>query len=259
MSASCAVIVFFYCFFKKMTSAKVAVVAALIIVAAAVVHAANSGKCGKDLQFEMNGTTLKITGTGPMYDADYFGGLPPWSEECKTVSHLDVGAGCTYIGKWMFANCSMDYVSISETVLEIGEYAFSHSAVMYFGTEKPSALEKIDNNAFEFCTNISGISFPESVKFIGDYAFLNCTRLCTVLTDTATDPGLNSKHIFDNSCTYCHGLPECTSLVCTRDDYKPSTFCGFENIWTYTECGVSFLAPSLGILTLLLILSSYLF
>ena len=44
----------------------------------------------------------------------------------------------------------------------------------------PSALTRIGTSAFAYCGRLTEISIPETVEFVGSYAFFGCVALDTI-------------------------------------------------------------------------------
>ena len=55
------------------------------------------------------------------------------------------------------------------------------------------AVTKIDDSAFENCTNLTNVIIPDSVTYIGNSAFKNCTSLTSItIPDSVTRIGKNA-------------------------------------------------------------------
>lgn len=89
-----------------------------------------------------------------------------------------VGENIESIGDYAFKDCG--WFGYDDTVFEmlnpnlshIGEGAFYHTAIMSADL-KESKLTEIPDYAFAYCRYLSSISFPDSLKRIGNGAFLN--------------------------------------------------------------------------------------
>lgn len=89
-----------------------------------------SGICGDNLTWKVEGSTLTISGTGPMYD--YSEENPaPWP---KTAYEIYIEDGVTSIGDYAFAGCDrFTTASIPASVTEVGDRAFYNSATRAAG------------------------------------------------------------------------------------------------------------------------------
>lgn len=136
---------------------------------------ATSGSCGDHLTWELNGSTLSISGTGAMYD---FSSCPGSGPEDPSV--------CPVAVPWAYYWTSIQNVVIGEGVTTIGKYAFhQHSTIN--SVSLPSTLTTIKQQAFSSCNNLTSINFPEGLESIGANAFEGCTRLTSlVLPSTLT-------------------------------------------------------------------------
>ncbi len=86
------------------------------------------------------------------------------------------------------------------TVTEIGMYAFFYCTTLTSVT-MPNSIKSIGNDAFEDCTSLESITIPDSVTTIGFFAFEDCTSLESItIGNSVTTIG---GYTFSN----------CTSLV----------------------------------------------
>ena len=123
---------------------------------------------------------------------------------CSSLTSVIIGNSVTSIGDWTFSGCSsLASITIPESVKHIGYYAFDSTAWFYnqpdgvvyagkvaykykgtmsTGTEiiiKEGTLA-IAGYAFQSCDGLTSISFPNSLKSIGDRAFDGCRGLTSV-------------------------------------------------------------------------------
>ena len=119
-------------------------------------EAATSGKCGDNVNWELQGTKLVITGSGDMYEFETIAAAP-WNAQRSVVSAVEIGEGVTSVAPCGFANMSkMTSVSIPSTATYIGRIAFSN------------------------CSSLTSVDIPAGVEFLGKGAFKNCTSLQSV-------------------------------------------------------------------------------
>ncbi len=178
---------------RKLTSLLLILVMVLVMVpfGAATAEAAQSGSCGSNVTWKLDGGTLTISGKGAMTDFTDKN-LPPWIESAESIEKIVVGSGVTRIGDVAFILCAnATSVSIPSTVTEIGEGAFSYC----YGLESitlPGGLKKIGPMAFFGCVSVTSMRVPASVTEIGTAAF-SC---CGAMTGFQVDGG-NTKYSAD--------------------------------------------------------------
>lgn len=152
-----------------------------------------------ELQWELWGGTLTVSGSGPMPDYTD-ANMPPWYDSAEAVNRIVVAEGVTSIGSLAFYGCSTaQSVSLGSTVTSIGDRAFKNCrSVTYMGF--PSGLLSIGEAAFESCEKLNGIRLPSSLQSLGNYAFNRCISLSHITVPASvTDFGMV---VF----AYCTGL-----------------------------------------------------
>lgn len=112
-----------------------------------------------------NLTTLYYNAESCEFNEDY----PPFSY--LTLTEVIIGENVKRIPNDMFRDAkSIENVVISDSVTEIGEFAFSGSAVK--SVKLPSKLIVIEYGAFsDSDIKIEGNALPDGLRIIGDYAF----------------------------------------------------------------------------------------
>lgn len=144
-------------------------------------------------------------------------------QNCSSLTSLVIGEGVTTIGKNAFAGCSaMRNVSIPSTVTTIGGNAFNvgnnanlagarfasieslcnidftnntsnplyTAHHLYIGESEVTEItlpntENIKPRLFAGASSLTTVSIPAEVKFIGDDAFMNCSKINTVIFSSA--------------------------------------------------------------------------
>lgn len=147
------------------------------------------GKAGDNVLWELDGGTLTISGTGPMYDYTSRNS-PPWNSQLKKVI---IKPGITSIGNWAF-NSSSDLVSVTipNSVTSIGDHAFYYCRSLA-DISIPNLVTSIGDHAFYNCTNLTSIKIPGSVKSIEYEAFHGCSSLTTIaILDGVTSIGFRA-------------------------------------------------------------------
>ena len=88
--------------------------------------AATSGTCGSNLKWSFSNGTLTITGTGEMYDYNFWGYQGPWRSQASSIKNIVIESGVTSIGMCAFFDFSnMTSVTIPVSVTSIGNDAFA--------------------------------------------------------------------------------------------------------------------------------------
>ena len=203
---------------------------------------AYSGKCGDNLTWSLDTDTgvLTISGTGYMYNWNYYGDVP-WFSNRSSVKTVVIPDSITSIGRWAFGYCeSLTSVTIPDSVTSIGDEAFNnctrltsitvkegnpkYSSDEYgvlFNKDKtlliqypignkrtsytiPDSVTSIGDWAFAQCTGLTSVTIGNSVTSIGEAAFWSCTGLTRVtIPDSVTSIG-------DYAFFYCTGLTSVT-------------------------------------------------
>ena len=114
------------------------------------VSAAETGTCGDNVTWTLEGSTLTIQGKGAMYD---FPNGAPWDAHKDTITTL-VFVDVTYIGSDAFR----DYDNVSSIRFGYGLY-------------------EIGPRAFLDCDRLTEITLPGSFKIFGERSFESCTYL----------------------------------------------------------------------------------
>lgn len=118
---------------------------------------------------KMYGYSMTVTGNGKMRDFEY----GPWTTELTQVRYAIVDGGVTNIGAHLFYGAYfLKEVKISDSVTEIGEWAFFDTAINYI--KVPDSVTAIGEFAFS-CCSLKSIFIPDSVTSIGSGAFLGST------------------------------------------------------------------------------------
>lgn len=78
----------------------------------------------------------------------------------------------------------------------IGVQAFSYNQYLSGILELPEGLTSIDNNSFDNCMSIEGLILPETLEFIGSYAFNGCSVIGSIECKS-TQPGYLSSTAFN--------------------------------------------------------------
>ncbi len=156
---------------RKIISITTVVITAIVclVFSAQAASILGSGKCGDNLTWTVyDDLSMKITGTGPMYDYSEGNTNKEW-DKYGDIRRVTVESGVTRIGKCAFlGNESITYIYLPDTVEEIGYQAFMNSKIKTVdGSPK---LKKIEHLAFAY-SSLSSITLPEGLEYIGNSAF----------------------------------------------------------------------------------------
>ena len=160
-----------------------------------------SGECGENLTWTLDDSdTLTISGEGEMWDycgyyddatGEYIEGEHPdvpWRSlvmdmlydadrnETGIELRIIIEDGVTSIGRFAFSDLGEPQISMPESILLIGEEAFSHCHSII---ELPANIVEIGDYAFWDCAN-EEIIFPDSLQSIGLWGFRDCENLKSV-------------------------------------------------------------------------------
>ena len=100
-----------------------------------------------------------------------------YSSRTSSLVYFSFPERVTKIGKWAFANTILSgALVIPDDVTEIEENAFYKTNIT--SLELPHHLKRIGNNAFEYCSSLTGaLSLPESLEKLGENVFNGCRLL----------------------------------------------------------------------------------
>ncbi len=140
----------------------------------------DNGNLTEGVKWKFNPTTgvLMINGRGEVPDYITFSDTP-WQIYSDYITTVIYGSGITNVGSSSFEGCSkLDNVTISNTVTEIGAYAFSGTDIDSITLSK--GLKIIGDSAFEGCKRLTNVSLPDTLEHIGQYAFRGPNNLKTL-------------------------------------------------------------------------------
>ena len=157
----------------------------------------------KGLAYELNGSTITITGIGTCTDTvvkipktidgnkvtaigkvDAVAGAGAFSGNAS-IKEVVIPKGVQYVNSYAFENCTaLETVTIPDSVKELGEGAFVGCTALKTVTADPIGMSIVGDSAFKGCTSLTALNLPVSVTKIGASAFENCENLATVnITD----------------------------------------------------------------------------
>lgn len=157
-----------------------------------------SGECGDHLIWYYKNEVLYISGTGEMFDYDYYGESnemdgsidiygtsAPWDNLCARIEEVVIDEGVTSIGDWSFYGCT----SLTEITI-------------------PDSVTSISYGAFAGCSSLREITILESVTGIVEDDFLginenifdSCSDLTVYYSGNALDEYINSyQDVWDSN------------------------------------------------------------
>jgi hypothetical protein len=113
---------------------------------------------------------------------------------CPENKSLKIKDGTVSICDMAFYDCHLDFVEISESIKDLGD-AFYHSFI-----KSIKLHDSITNIGFFFCSELSSIKIPRSVKNIKSHAFACCRNL------TSIEMPYSLQSIEDSAFSTCTGL-----------------------------------------------------
>ena len=209
---------------------------------------ATSGTCGQYLTWTLDSSgTLRISGTGDMYDYDE-DNENPFVDLDEELNSVIIENGVTSIGDNAFSDCYLTNITIPNSVTSIGRYAFfecedlnditipnsvtsiGDGAFFFCGSltniTLPNSITQISDSMFS-CSGLTSITIPNSVISIGDNAFRTCQDLTTIsIPDKVTRIG-------ESAFMYCNGLQSVTipNSVTSMGDYAFASCNNLQNVF----------------------------
>ena len=129
-----------------------------------------------NISWGVSGGYLYIVGSGELPNFTAYNA--PWSSKYQEINRVVIDGNITSIGSYAFYNLS-NLVS-----------------VQFDGVSK---LTKIGNNAFSYCTSLTDITLPSTVKSVGKNVFYNCKAMTNFTTNCSASYG-------DYAFEYCTNL-----------------------------------------------------
>ena len=123
-------------------------------------------KCGDSVHYHYNNGTIRIYGTGSMWDFKY---INPFRS--LTIDAVEIEQGVTNVGGYAFADHrELRQISLPEGLVSIDECAFENCTSL--GTVAlPESLRTIGDAAFYYCSSLNAVSLPDGLQTIGEEAF----------------------------------------------------------------------------------------
>ena len=123
-------------------------------------------------------------------------------DKCKEkVKSITIGGDVKEIDSWMFTNCeNLETVKLSSKVREIGKYAFYRCKSLK-NVEMPG-VSSIYDSAFEECSSLVKVTFPDTIQVINNEVFRNCSALKEVVFEKEEQPPY--LRIYSSAFEGCH-------------------------------------------------------
>lgn len=150
----------------------------LLLTLAAPVSAAEGGTCGEGLAWVLEGSTLVIEGSGPMYD---FTAGAPWDPYKDSITAVKM-TGVSYVGAGAFKNYD-GLTSVS------------------FG----SALYELGSESFYDCDGLTSLTMPASFKIFGASSLRSCDNLKEIRCSGAF-PSFRDNCLWETSLTIVYDV-----------------------------------------------------
>ena len=128
------------------------------------------------LSWTYDNGVLTISGSGAMPDMDY--GEHPWEKYYDDVKEVVIEDGVTSIGDLAFVEADIEKITIADSVERIGEFCFQFCSNLT-SVELPSSLKIIEEYGFNQ-TGLTEVTIPEGVVEIGNSGFGDCPNLQSV-------------------------------------------------------------------------------
>lgn len=151
-----------------------------------------------NISWGVSGGYLYIVGSGEIPNFTAYNA--PWSSKYQEINRVVIDGNITSIGSYAFYNLS-NLVS-----------------VQFDGVSK---LTKIGDNAFSYCTSLTDITLPSTVKSVGKNAFYNCKAMTNFTTNCSASYG-------DYALEYCTNLK--TVNVPKSKSFGSNAFYGCDNL-----------------------------
>ena len=191
---------------KRVLSVFLVLCFVLTLLPAAFADSSTSGACGDNLTWTLDGDgTLTISGTGKMWDSDYYNDYDvPWADFLASIEKVVISKGVTSIGNEAFKWCErLTNVTIPDSITSIGNSAFYDCSSLTSVTI-PDSVTSIGEWAYYGCSSLTSVTIPHGVTSIGGAAFWGCSSLTSVTIPTSV------KSIDGYAFEYCSSLTSVT-------------------------------------------------
>lgn len=96
-------------------------------------------------------------------------------KNCYALTNVKLPISIEYIGSDAFRNCTtLTEIALPKYITKIGYFAFGNTGLKKVNIP---AVTEIEGMAFKGCKDLKTVVMHDSTKVIGDYAFMDCTKL----------------------------------------------------------------------------------
>ena len=148
-------------------------------------------------EFDASEKKLTISGSGAvpnLINANKGVNAQPWFswKADGSIEKIVVEDGITAIGNYCFYGAAVADISLPESLIRIGSYAFAYNDfVEHINLGK---VNTISNNAFYNCIRLKEVFIPSTTALIGHDAFNGCSAL-----ETVTFESMSAKTVIEKS------------------------------------------------------------
>lgn len=148
--------------------------------------------------------------------------------------HINVREGTTAIAPYGFSWSSMMSITIPESVVSIGQYAFSGCSSLISITIPP-LVTSLNSGAFQNCSSLTSVIIPDLVTSIGNYVFTYCSNLTSITI------GRSVESIGDGVFSDCNLLKTIQSYAVVPPTIKNTTFSSYDaTLYVPAGCKVAY-------------------
>ena len=104
----------------------------------------------------------------------------------QNLHEVIIGDNVTYVNNWAFAYSSLEKATVGGNVEEIGDFAFGYCDNLSSVTLE-DGIESINNASFANCPLLTQITLPDTLEYIGQYAFVGTGLTCVTIPVTVQE------------------------------------------------------------------------
>lgn len=150
---------------------------------------------------------------------------------CTSLESLSLGDTTVEIGNYAFSQCSNLVTATASAVERIGQYAFYRCGALSSADSLIAHATAIGTYAFANCSSLTSIRIPGGISEIP----ASCFRSCSAVTSVEIEDGVTT--IGDYAFAYCTGLTE-VALPSSIKSMSETAFTGSGIVPTTTDDGL---------------------